>query len=227
MKGNRPAHRAEEYDAQIEATIPYYRCFHRETIDLVRSVHPAPARWLDTGCGTGNLVAAALDVFPPTRFVLADPSPAMLALAAAKLDGARQRVEFAPPAATQGLPFSAGSFDVITAILSHHYLEPPGREAAAANCLRMLRSGGLYVTFENIRPFSEAGLKAGLERWRAFQRREGRNAAGVERHLARFDREYFPITIAAHVAMLRGAGFACVELLWASHMQAGFWALKP
>jgi tRNA (cmo5U34)-methyltransferase len=232
VNDNGSAPRAEEFDAQIEAAIPYYGCFHEETIDLVRTLQrthwrgSSPTRWLDTGCGTGSLVLRAKVLFPRTSFVLADPSAPMLALAGAKLAGADPAVEFAEPAESQALSFHAASFDVITAILSHHYLDPPARRAATANCLRMLRSGGLFVTFENIRPFSPTGLAAGLDRCRAFQLREGRGPAAVDHHLARFDREYFPLTIGAHLDLLREAGFACGELLWASHLQAGFWALK-
>ncbi|HUW64103.1 MAG TPA: class I SAM-dependent methyltransferase [Spirochaetia bacterium] len=226
MNDNRTAYRAEEYDGKISATVPHYGCFHRETIDLVRTLRPAPAKWLDTGCGTGTLVAGALGVFPQASFVLADPSPPMLAMAAAKLAGAAGRVEVAQPAASQDLNFEDGSFDVVTAVLSHHYLDLPTRKRATANCLRMLKSGGVYVTFENIRPFSEQGIRTGLDRWKGFQLREGKSAVEVEKHLARFGQEYFPITIGDHLDMLRDAGFSVAELFWASYMQAGFWALK-
>jgi len=44
-------------------------------------------QWLDTGCGTGNLVELALKAFPDTRFILADPTEKMLHAAVARLKG--------------------------------------------------------------------------------------------------------------------------------------------
>ena len=54
-------HPPEEYDAQIIRTIPYYEEFIMETINLLRSMDRQPRLWLDTGCGTGKIVAVALD----------------------------------------------------------------------------------------------------------------------------------------------------------------------
>jgi tRNA (cmo5U34)-methyltransferase len=48
----------------------------------------------------------------------------------------------------------------------------------------------------------------------------------VEQHLARFDTEYLPITVSEHLQLLRNCGFRTGQLLWYSHMQAGFYAIK-
>jgi len=66
------------YDSHITATIPYYQEFNLEIINLVRAAGREPALWLDTGCGTANLVSRVAKVFPRTRFILADPSAEML-----------------------------------------------------------------------------------------------------------------------------------------------------
>jgi tRNA (cmo5U34)-methyltransferase len=88
---NASAHTAEEYDSQIRRTIPYYDCFHEETISLVKAVAPEPATWLDTGCGTGSFIEKAAKVFPKTLFVLADPSPGDALCCSRKDQGARQK----------------------------------------------------------------------------------------------------------------------------------------
>ncbi|MBN1997253.1 hypothetical protein JW935_06865 [candidate division KSB1 bacterium] len=54
--------------------MPFYEIFHDETIDLIKTVKPSPAVWLDTECGTGYLTENALSVFTGTEFVPADPS---------------------------------------------------------------------------------------------------------------------------------------------------------
>lgn len=78
---NTTSHSAAEFDEKIIASIPFYDLFHRQSIDLVRSIDKSPRKWLDTGCGTGNLYLCAKKCFPNTEFTLADPSEEMLAVA--------------------------------------------------------------------------------------------------------------------------------------------------
>lgn len=222
---NRTPHSSADYDAQVRKTIPYYDLFHEETLSLIKAFRKEPKLWLDTGCGTGTLVAKALEAFAETEFLLADPSPEMLAEAEKKLSGSK-RVRFLPAAATQDLPALREAPDVITAVQSHHYLSEADRKKATEVCFSLLNNGGVYVTFENIRPFTEAGIELGKRNWSSFQRAEGKDADGVEKHMARFDSEYFPITVEEHIRLLNECGFSVAEVLWYSRMQAGFYAIK-
>lgn len=216
------------YDSEIRAILPHYDSFHQETINLVSSALPEPGAWLDTGCGTGTLVERALKCFPTARFILVDPSVEMLEKARKKLSGS-ERVTFLKPAATQDLSSESigrGSFDVITAIQSHHYLSKEERASATRVCYDLLKEGGIYVTFENVRPLTETGIEIGKRSWMRHQLDSGREPQTVEGHLERFDRVFFPLTAEEHISLLRGAGFGAVELLWYSCMQAGFYCVK-
>lgn len=225
---NTTPHPSSAYDQQIRATIPYYDNFHQETINLIKAAVPAPETWLDTGCGTGSLVQFAISAFPATTFYLADPSPEMLAEAKKKLlPRYESRVRFLEAAPTQNLIGSViPPLDVVTAIQAHHYLDESGREKATRNVLRLLKPGGLYVTFENIRPATEQGIAIGKSNWGNFQRAGGKSPEAVAKHLERFGVEYLPITVEAHLRLLREAGFKTVEILWLSYMQAGFYGAK-
>lgn len=46
---------ANEYDKKINNTIPYYQEFYNETLDIVEQCDFSHVKWLDLGCGTGNL----------------------------------------------------------------------------------------------------------------------------------------------------------------------------
>lgn len=221
---NATGHPAADYDAKVGKTIPYYDAFHRATIGLVSAYDPAPGVWLDTGDGTGALVEQAHDVFPTTRFVLADPSAAMLAQARRRLTG-KQRVTILDPVDSQHLEM-AEPVDVVTAIQAHHYLHPAERRAATRNCRALLRQGGLFVTFENSRPATPEGIEIATRVWAEFQLGQGRDPDTVRKHLARFDVDYFPLTVDEHLRMLTECGFRQVELLWYSVMQAGFYCVK-
>ena len=223
---NTTPHPAKLYDSQIRDTIPYYDSFHRETINLIKAINIKPETWLDTGCGTGSLVEKALEEFPDTNFILANPSAEMLTIARKRLAG-MGRVRFLEPVPTQQLPAgNIGNCDVITAIQSHHYLPVEGRAKATNICNGLLSAGGVYVTFENVRPMTERGIETGKEYWRQFQLSRGRDADTVDAHIRRFNAEYFPITVMDHISLMRGAGFSTVELLWYSYMQAGFYGTK-
>lgn len=223
---NATPHGSGDYDEEVRTTIPYYETFHRETLGLVRTVRPEPEKWLDTGCGTGFLLEMATDVFPGCVFYAADPSKGMMDACKAKLAG-KKNIVFLDPAGTGDLSDGRLSgADVITAIQSHHYLDREGRRAATENCFGILKRGGVFIAFENVRPATERGIRVGLDRWGAFQRDHGRSAEAVENHRERFDRKYFPVTVRDHVALLEDTGFSVVELFWYSCMQAGFYAIK-
>jgi len=213
-----------EFDSKILCTVPFYDQFYATTIDLVLSTGKSTSRWLDTGCGTGNLCARATGIFSGAEFALSDPSEQMLAVAKDKLK-TNPNVSY-KLADTQSLDYPNDYFDVITAIQCHHYLDKPGRVEAVANCFRMLKPGGIFVEFENIRAFSSEGNSIGLKRWQDYQISMGRTVDEAAAHMRRFDHEYFPISVFDHVDLLRDTGFKTVEVLWASFMQAGFYAIK-
>lgn len=222
---NLTPHLANDYDSKINNTIPYYECFHQETIDLIKSMDIKPNIWLDTGCGTGTLVEKALQDFPDTFFILADPSGGMLKESRKKLVGYDDRIKFLDPAPSQDISISK-KCDVITAIQSHHYLSKDERYKATKSCYNSLNKNGVYITFENIRPLTEKGTKIGKEYWKKFQISKGKTVGEAENHIKRFGVEYFPITIEEHLSLLRSCGFSAVEMFWYSYMQAGFYCIK-
>jgi len=228
MVDNSTPHEAAGYDAEILRTVPFYRLFHTETIDLVRTLAPDVSVWLDTGCGTGCLAEQALPLLPRVIFLMADPAPAMLERARARLATfPPERVRFLGALATEDLTGAVPEPpQVISAVQCHHYGGKAARKAATEVCFNLLGKGGLYVTFENIRPETERGIEIGLDRWLRFQAEAGRPTQKVEEHRARFDTSYLPITVAEHLELLRAVGFTVVEILWLSQMQAGFYAIK-
>ena len=221
-RDNTTSQSAALYDANVEKTIPRYSQFHSETLDLVGAVIPNPSLWLDTGCGTGNLAAKAAERFAGVKFILSDPSPAMLNIAREKLPG--MAVEYIQ-SGSETLSL-ASPVDVVTAIMSHHYLTEAQRGIATANCFAALTPGGVYVTVETIRPFSATGTEVGLARWRQHQLTSGKPVEEVDKHISRYGVELLPITIEQHLALLRQVGFSTVEILWVSGLQAGFYAIK-
>ena len=226
---NTTPHKASAYDEDVRKTIPFYETLQREALNLVQTVCPEPALWLDTGCGTGYLVDLAGRLFPHTQFVLADPSEAMLTQARQRLAGEPEgRVRFLPPLPSEKLLTYQAELrpQVITALMCHHYLPLAERQAAVQACYTLLDDSGLFITFENIDLNTPQSTQIGLKRWCNFQLEAGRSASAVEAHRQRFKTQLLPITVNEHLALLKSVGFRVVEHFWLSHMQAGFYALK-
>ncbi len=226
---NATSHSAAAFDEGVKQTVPFYETIQRQALDLIKTIKPQAACWLDTGCGTGYLVELAAPLFPQTHFVLADPSAAMLEQARQRLGRWPDlRVEILPPAPSEKL----GAWQpktrpqVISALLCHHYLQPAQRTRAVQTCFDLLQAGGLFVVFEIIEQTTPEGNAIGLKRWGNFQLEAGRSASAVEGHLGRFKVDILPLTIEAHLALLRSVGFQTVEHFWLSYMQAGFYAIK-
>lgn len=228
MNDNTTPHKAIEYDENIKKTIPLYEYFHTETIGLIYYYNNKCDKWLDIGCGTGTLVEKAYDKFPNTRFILSDFSEEMLEQAKIKFEGTLlDRIDFLPKCSSQGINIYLNEkVDVITAIQVHHYLNREERKIATKNCFDLLNEGGIYITFENIKPLTERGTTIGLNRWGQFQEDMGKDKETVEIHKSRFNKDYFPITIPEHLELLKETGFDTYEVFWYSEMQCGFYAIK-
>ncbi|MFF9767991.1 class I SAM-dependent methyltransferase [Streptomyces sp. NPDC014636] len=100
-----------------------------------------PGRLLDLACGTGIVTRRFAAARPGLRVTGADLTPAMVRMASARLPGAIVRAD------SRRLPFPDGTFDAVTSIWLLHLL--PAAEdvrAVVAECARVLRPGGVYVT---------------------------------------------------------------------------------
>lgn len=223
MKDNSSAFNSTIYDSNINAVLPYYTEFNKQILDLVYVIGIKNANWHDTGCGTGNLALAATKKFDNIKFVLCDPSADMLETAKVKLEE-YDNIEFRN-ILSQEIDYKS-EFDIVTAVQAHHYLSVSERKKAVKNCYSALKTGGIFVSFENISMSSENSEKFAIARWKNYMSANGRTEEQIESHIKRRGSELFPITIEEHIDLLKEAGFKSVDILWMSYMQAGFFAVK-
>lgn len=222
MIDNTSAFHSNEYDQKIRQTFPYYEEFYAQVTELVKTVHTKPVTWLDVGCGTGMMGRTAYRDIPLERFVFMDSSEAMIR---------KTQERFRCPSAefsvcdVRNLQYR-NEFDVVTAIQVFHFLQVEERRSVIKRCHAALKENGLFITFENIAPFTETGKAVCLKKWGRFQLEQGKSIEETESHIARYGKDYFPITIEEHLKLMRECGFKAVELLWFSNTQAGFWAMK-
>ncbi len=213
---------AKEYDKGINKTIPFYGEFYEQTMDIVEQCEFSSIAWLDLGCGTGTMEKAAQTRFPNAEFVLVDPSEQMLAQAKMKL--MNENITYLCQS-SEDISFS-DRFDVVTAIQSHHYFQKEQRERAVQNVWQALKTGGVFLSFENVIPEDEELKSFELLRWGRYQQRQGKTAQETKEHNARCGVNYFPLTVTQHIELLRKTGFQNVYVFWRSYMQMGIMGMK-
>ncbi len=96
-------------------------------------------RWLDIGCGKGDLLRLGRSSF--AQALGCDPSDEMLK-ACGDLDVRRQTEDGV-------LPFADSSFDLVTAGCVYHHLTRADRRAMTKEAWRVLRPGGVFAVFEH------------------------------------------------------------------------------
>lgn len=103
---------------------------------------PGEARWLEVGCGTGELSRQILDLTHPARLVGVDPSEGFIDYARAHvLD---ERVRFEVGTATE-LPAGEGPYDAIAMGLVLNFI--PDRPPALAALRSVLEPGGILAAY--------------------------------------------------------------------------------
>jgi len=130
-----------------------------------------PFRLLDIGCGTASFAKLLLETGWPVMMVGIDYSPAMCALARAKMEVAEAEPEETDSSLVGGdsdpqggiepgvasivagdsehLPFASGRFDIVTCANSfHHY---PHQQSVVLEMHRVLRPGGRLILLDGFR----------------------------------------------------------------------------
>lgn len=212
----------EEYDKGITRTLPYYEEYFKQIIDIVRTGFSASIDWLDIGCGTGKMADAAMKNSQVRHMICCDISPKMLKTAKERVDSSC--VEFLEMSA-QGLQYHA-EFDVVTAILLHHYFSYEDRLVSIKNCYKALKKNGFLFTVENFAPSNDRIKNLYLQRWKSYQYNNGKSEKECQEHILRYNTEYFPIPIQEQIEIFRKCGFENVEIFWCSYMQVGILGIK-
>jgi SAM-dependent methyltransferase len=97
-------------------------------------------RWLDVGCGTGELTRAIVRCAAPGEVIGIDPSEGFLAYARAKTAGAQFR-----EADAQALPFEDESFDAVVSGLALNFVPDPA--LALREMRRVTRQRGTVAAY--------------------------------------------------------------------------------
>ncbi|MDI6775427.1 MAG: class I SAM-dependent methyltransferase [Verrucomicrobiota bacterium] len=110
---------------------------------------------LDIGAGPGRFLLAMRKVFPDTKLVGVDISPAMVAQAQRNIEtcGGDSRIEVRV-AGANALPFADGAFDRVVSTLSLHHWKDPIHALSEAH--RVLKADGYALIYDPVRDMPKA-----------------------------------------------------------------------
>lgn len=136
----------------------------------------ADSRWLDVGCGKGELLRLGAAGF--REAIGCDPSEGMLRDCSG--------LTVALQSESTVLPFESGGFHLVTAVCVYHHLSESERGQLTREVSRILRPGGLFAIFEH-NPWnpvtrlivSRTPVDAGASLLSARHTRRLMNAAGL------------------------------------------------
>jgi ubiquinone/menaquinone biosynthesis C-methylase UbiE len=139
--------------------------------ELATSVHAAPRRVLDVGCGTGFLLRRLAARCPQaTELAGIDAAPSMIEAAEQAADD--ERLRFTAGAAER-LPYPDDSFDLVVSTTSFdHWAD---QQAGLRECARVLAPGGHLMLADVFSPLLLPTLLAG----RRAKARTRRRASGL------------------------------------------------
>jgi SAM-dependent methyltransferase len=126
--------------------------FHRRKGDLIRQFFrrrrkaPSSLRYLDVGCGKGELLGLLRSDFERTAGC--DVSASMMEQVS-QVTGIETRVQSDP----LSIPFGDAEFDLVTAVCVYHHVPPADRGSLTAEIGRVLRPGGVFCMIEH-NPFN-------------------------------------------------------------------------
>lgn len=222
MKDNASAFLSGEYDQEIKRTLPFYESFYEQVLDVVNAHFETELTWLDIGCGTGKMAEIAFQKADIRKFTFCDNSDQMIEIARRRFNNNCAEFITAP---IQELNISQ-KYNVITAIQVFHYLSQRERLSAIKKCHSSLDENGIFISFENFAPYTWTGKDLFMKRWRQYQISRGKSIVDCDKHMSRYGKQYFPISITEHLSLLHQSGFRTAEILWVSNMQVGMLGIK-
>lgn len=121
----------------------------RTVVQHLYDLYPdlAPRRILDLGCCVGAGTLPLVDYFPAAEVHAVDTGAATLRYAHARAEHLGRRVHFAQQSA-EALDYPDNHFDLVTSMVVLHETSTAALPRIFAECLRVLRPGGVMVHLE-------------------------------------------------------------------------------
>lgn len=218
---------AAVFDNMVERSVPGYREVLELEARLVRARFAAGDLIYDLGCSTGNGLLAVARTLGETGFrgIGIDSSGAMLERAREKAAGFRSGASLAFLEADA----NAVALEPCGAVLCNYtlqFIRPPRRAAFLEKIHGALRPGGMLLLAEKTLSHDPLCNRLFIMQGHDFKRERGYSDLEIARKREALENVLVPFTVEENLQLLRGAGFAHVELFFRHFNFAAFLAVK-
>ncbi len=169
---------------------------------------------LDVGAGTGNLTRTVLESIPDIRVVLMDFSANMLSEVPNVLAAFAGQYE-TWVADFIDADYPSGQYQGIISSFAIHHCRGEAQYAQLYQKFAVaLKPGGVFVCCDVVAGANEVLSQLNENGWRDFLKQQGLEPSEVDRILSNYHVEDSPLSLEAHLRLLRNAGFSIVDVAW-------------
>ncbi|MGX2982188.1 methyltransferase domain-containing protein [Helicobacter sp. 23-1045] len=237
---------ASVFDDMLPRSVPYYN----DNIALIANLLEGKKAICDLGCSTGNLLLYLAQKLPQTALFGIDNSAPMLDIARAKASAYGTKVHFIEADIldfdfkvpqkfgdsnanrtkdSQDLRIDSrkkDKFDAIIANYTMQFIRPQKRESLCKKICDSLQKNGAFVMSEKLVCENAWLDKKLIDIYHAFKAQNGYSKTEISKKREALENILIPFSENENVAMLMGAGFGAVEVVFRFGNFATFIALK-
>lgn len=224
---------ASVFDDMLPRSVPYYN----ENIALIAELLEGRRAICDLGCSTGNLLLfLAQNVSGIETLCGVDNSTAMLEIAKAKANAYGAKItlieadilEFFTLDSAPNLPdlSQKDEFDAIIANYTMQFIRPPKRESLCKKIYERLQKNGIFIMSEKLVSEDKWLDKRLIDIYHNFKAKNGYSKTEISKKREALENVLIPFSQNENIAMLEGAGFRAVEVVFRFGNFATFIALK-
>jgi tRNA (cmo5U34)-methyltransferase len=221
---------AASFDDMLERSIPNYAGMRQMTTDVacwLADRFGKGARILDVGCSRGAALKPIVDrIGVRGRYVGFDVSDPMLEAARETFDGWSEFVSFHKVDLREGLPTDLPPQACVLSVLTLQFVPIEYRMRLLGQIYDNLSPGGGLVLVEKVLGPSPALDLLEVDVYYDLKRGNGYAQEAIDRKRLALEGRLVPLTAAFNEELLRGAGFADVDVVWAWMNFRGWVALK-
>ena len=216
-----------DYLAMAAVAVPYRAEHMAVMVSQVSFAHDAEFKFIDLGCGRGELSATLLSAFPNSRCVAIDPSMEMRSAASDFLARFGDRVVIEDyDMTTNEWHHHLDEVGLIVSSLAIHHLTDDAKRSLFESIARLSDADGAMIYFDMVAPRRPEGWQMQADSYARIIRKQAARVPNGNEVVARMESEQWNVfkdpvpdeeivaPLSDQIGWLRDAGFAYADCFW-------------
>ena len=218
---------AEVFDDMLDRSIPMYQTVIELTAAMLRRLAAPESCIVDLGCATGTTLLTLSRLLPELEcsFIGIDNAPAMLAKARrkAQMYSKAAGIEFRDQDITRA---DLQGADVILCNYTLQFIRPLRRAEFIRSLFEVLPAGGILILSEKVISSGSLLNRSSIDIYHEFKRNQGYSELEIAAKREALENILIPFSVQENIDLLKGSGFAEVEVFFKWINFASFIAVK-